>query len=68
MTLWVKRSEHNPKHIEVHVTSGSVEVKVTEDVGHLRHVWHDLGMVLNEAEAGERAAVAPDEHAQSETG
>lgn len=49
MTLWAARSEHDPDHVVVSATSGSVEVKVTEDAQHVRHFWGALGRVLHEA-------------------
>lgn len=38
------------RHIDVQVTSGPVTVVVTEQFGHLRGFWHDLGKLLDEAE------------------
>ena len=58
MTFSAQQSPHNRKHIDVQVCSGPVVVKVTEDAGHLRHFWGELGRVLNEAE--KPAEAAPD--------
>ena len=50
MTFWANRSERVPHEIEVHVTSGPVEIKVTEHYMHLRSFWGTLGALLDEAE------------------
>lgn len=44
------------RHIDVQVTSGPVKVVVTEQYGHLRGFWHDLGKLLDEAEQRNAAA------------
>lgn len=57
MTFWATRTDDG-KRIDVHVTYGPVEVKVAEDIGHLRHFWHDLGRQLDQAETAGREAAA----------
>jgi hypothetical protein len=57
MTLFANRSEDTGT-IKVHCTYGPIEFAVTEDPGHLRSFWSELGRMLNEAEHGTEAETA----------
>jgi hypothetical protein len=39
-----------PVEVDVLITHGPITIKVTEDPGHLRHFWGQLGQVLEQAE------------------
>ena len=54
MTLHATR---NGQQVTVHTTYGPVENKITEDVGHIRGFWQQLGKHLDEAEQERTAAV-----------
>lgn len=56
MTLFASRSDTGT--VRVQCTYGPVEFAVTEDPGHLRHFWWQLGRLLNEAEHGTEAETA----------
>jgi hypothetical protein len=47
-----------PQHVDVHVTSGSLAVKVREDIRHVRSFWSQLGAVLDQMERAEKDAAA----------
>lgn len=47
MTLFAAREG---EHVKVQVTYGPIVFSVTEDPGHVRHFWGQLGRILDEAE------------------
>lgn len=49
MTISVQR--HGDSEVKVNVTYGPVFFTVTEPAGHLRHVWGELGRLLEKIEA-----------------
>lgn len=49
MTFVANVSEDG-KHVNVGVTHGPVTIQVTEDPGHLRSFWSELGRTLDEVE------------------
>ena len=58
MTFWAKRADRHPNtpastpdKIEVHTTYGPIEIKVTEDLGHVKSFHADLGRLIDETEA-----------------
>ena len=57
MTFWAQRAA---KNIDVRVTYGPIAITVTEDPGHLRSFWGELGRLLDETEKEAAAnATAP---------
>jgi hypothetical protein len=63
VTLWAHRDGNR---IAVACTSGSLEVKVREDPGHLRYFWHELGRQLDELEHEQHHAKADAQRAEAE--
>lgn len=57
MTLFAILNE-DTKTVTVQCTYGPVTFAVTEDPGHLRHFWSQLGRMLNGAEHGTEAETA----------
>lgn len=57
MTFRLERDENLPTHITVHLTSGQLDVKITESAYYLSFIWHELGDMLREIER-EQAEVA----------
>jgi hypothetical protein len=50
MTFSAARTGTDPHQITVAYTYGPVTVHMTENSGHLRAFWHQLGVLLEEAE------------------
>lgn len=48
MTFRLERDENLPTHITVHLTSGALDVHITESAFYLRHIWNDLGKMLDD--------------------
>jgi hypothetical protein len=48
MTFRLERDAHLPTHITVHLTSGALDVHITESSFYLRHIWSDLGKMLDD--------------------
>jgi hypothetical protein len=57
MTLFASRSEGKGA-VTVHCNYGPITFEVTEDPGHLRSFWGELGRMLNQAEHGTEAETA----------
>lgn len=58
MTLHATRDPRDPRQVTVHATYGPARYEITEDAGHLRAFWSQLGRLLDEAEGkdpGQRA-------------
>jgi hypothetical protein len=55
VTFFVKRSETKPSTVEVHTTYGPISIQVDEHIGHARSFQQQLGAVLDELEAEQRA-------------
>jgi hypothetical protein len=47
MTLWATREG---KQVTVHAGHGPIKFEITEDAGHLRSFWGQLGREIEEAE------------------
>jgi hypothetical protein len=62
----VKNPDMLGRKIDVHVTSGSVAVRVTEDVGHLRAFHHELGQLLDQFDPNNRNYMGKNVIAQDE--
>jgi hypothetical protein len=56
MTFWAKRADDG-KHVDVNVTSGPIIINVREDPGHLRNFHGELGRLLDQVEADQKAEV-----------
>lgn len=57
MTFHASQDDHVRHNVHVHVTSGPVEIKVTEHYMHLRSFWGSRGRLLDavESEAAEKS-------------
>jgi hypothetical protein len=70
MTLFVQHRPERPHELTVSCTHGPVELHVTEEPGHLRHFWGQLGHELAKAEGktpGQRAYERYREHSQGKS-
>jgi hypothetical protein len=51
LTVWQRpEADNRVRVIDVFATHGGMQVKITEDIAHLRHFWGELGHALNNAE------------------
>lgn len=55
MTFWAKQSDNNAKLVDVQITYGIITVKVTDEPGHMRYFWRELGEVLDKIEQEQKA-------------
>lgn len=63
MTFTVKQ-HGDGKHLDVGHTYGPVRTEMTEDIGHLRAFWHELGRELDKAENPEQPHHDPTAHGE----
>lgn len=50
MTFRLERSNLGPTQITLHITSGELDLQITQDVYYLRHFWGELGHMLRTVE------------------
>jgi len=57
MTMWAQRE--GKTGVKISTTYGPIRNEVTEDVGHLRQFWGELGRLIEAVEAEQKAEATP---------